>query len=171
MNRSENAARVSRDTAAKRAIANTRHGHAKRGRISSEYHIWMSMHCRCSNPSDRAYANYGGRGIYVAAAWDSFEQFFADMGARPSQAHSLDRIDNDGPYSPSNCRWATRQEQRANQRPRKDAIWLEHDGERKTLDEWARLAGVRYSTMHARITRYGWDAARAVTTPSRSYTP
>jgi hypothetical protein len=90
----------------------------KHGMISSsEYHSWSSMKQRCLNPSATHYANYGGRGIKVCKRWlGSFENFYADMGAKPSPSHSIDRINVDGNYTPSNCRWATRMEQRHNRR-------------------------------------------------------
>lgn len=170
MNRSENAAHISRLTAARRARSNTRHGHAKRGEITSEHRIWAAMRERCNNQWCKAYPNYGGRGITVCERWSSFENFLADMGRRPSLGHSIDRIDNDGPYSPDNCRWATRVEQKANQRPRKDAVWIEHDGHRKTLDDWARALGIRYGTLYQRLAK-GWSTERALTTPTRTRNP
>lgn len=76
------------------------------------YNSWVSMKQRCTNPNDKRYAAYGGRGIKVCDRWfDSFENFLADMGKRPSLKHSIDRIDNDGNYEPGNCRWATNSRQ------------------------------------------------------------
>ncbi len=87
------------------------------------YKTWTAMKDRCSNPKNKAYANYGGRGIAVCDRWmNSFESFYADVGDRPSDQHSIDRINNDGNYEPSNCRWATKSQQQSNQRPRKRKI-------------------------------------------------
>lgn len=78
-----------------------RHGHARKvtGRMTPEYRAWRDMHHRCEKPNNRRYASYGGRGIRVCARWSQFENFFEDMGKRPTPNHSLDRLDNDGDYT------------------------------------------------------------------------
>lgn len=85
---------------------------------TSEYRAWCGIRQRCFNPANCRYEGYGGRGITVCDRWNqSFLAFFEDMGPRPSPNHSIDRIDNDGNYEPSNCRWATRSQQQRNKRP------------------------------------------------------
>ena len=88
-------------------------------RKTKEYQIWSSMMTRCSNKKTKCYKNYGGRGIKVCKRWLKFENFYNDMGCRPSNKHSIDRVNNDGNYEPSNCRWATIKQQANNRRNKK----------------------------------------------------
>lgn len=134
-----------------------------------EHRTWVGMRARCRNPNLRIFQNYGGRGITVCQRWDeSFEAFVADMGLRPSRRHSLDRIDNDGNYEPSNCRWATMTQQRRNTRAN---TRLTHHGRTMTLTEWALELGISVTVLCGRF-RKGWSVERALTTPldsSRSH--
>jgi hypothetical protein len=101
-----------------------------------EYYAWNAMKQRCSNPRNASFKNYGGRGISVCARWaESFEAFIADMGPRP-KGLTIDRLNNDGNYEPSNCRWATREQQIANSRK---ATGVRHGT--KTSPYWERAKG------------------------------
>src|ERR1035437_2489216 len=102
---------------------NTTHGEATRAGKSAEYQAWEDMRKRCTNPNFKDFENWGGRGITVCDRWiDSYENFIADVGRRPTKRHTLDRKENEGNSEPTNCRGATRKQQANNQRPRRKRI-------------------------------------------------
>lgn len=114
------------------------------------YECWRAMRKRCLNPATGNFKEYGGRGIKVCERWlNSFDNFLADMGERPPGT-SLDRIDNNGNYEPANCRWATPKTQATN---RRNSITVQYDGREISLGEYAAIRGVKYHSLHARITR------------------
>lgn len=120
-----------------------------------EHNIWMAMIHRCRNEDGTAWHNYGGRGISVCQRWlDNFESFLSDMGQRPSPQHSIDRIDVNGNYEPSNCRWATKKEQSRNQRKN---IIVDMDGRPVSLAEACETTGVNYGAAKWRVhAGYDW---------------
>lgn len=147
---------LERVTASIRQRATT-HGMSK---SAPEYYVWGSLKQRCLNPNVRNWADYGGRGIKVCDRWrDSFEAFYADMGPRPSPSHSIDRIDNDGDYTPQNCQWSALQFQAVNRRCN---IVVECQGRQMALSEAARISGVKYSTARMRLKK-GWSVEAALT--------
>jgi hypothetical protein len=129
----------------------TRHGHAAGSSGSPEYRTWAAMKNRCSNSNTKCFPDYGGRGIKVCREWsDSFESFLEDMGPRPSSRHSIDRIDNNGDYTPENCRWATVKEQMRN---RRCCMVVTAFGEAKPLADWCDAHGMLAGTVARRIRR------------------
>ena len=132
---------------------------------SPEYKTWCGIKRRCLNKNDKAYPRYGGRGIRICEQWkDSFETFYADIGPRPSDAHSIERLNPNGDYEPGNCIWLLLAEQNFN---RRDTIYLVVDGVRTSLTELSKESDVPYPTIQARIAR-GWDHKRAVTEPVKT---
>lgn len=126
------------------------------------FYTWASMLKRCLYSWDISYPRYGGRGIKVCDRWrKSFYNFIEDMGEKPV-GMTLDRINNDGDYEPSNCRWASHKEQTRN---RRNTVFLTHKGQTKTFGEWSEVAGIPRSRLEQRIKIYGWDVERALTTP------
>ncbi len=130
--------------------------------VTPEYRAWRHMQSRCENPKVWNYKKYGGRGISVCERWTcehGFENFFLDMGLRPSSEHSLDRINLNGDYLPENCRWATKVEQARN---KSNTAWFTLRGETKCLKEWCLILGKNYKLAHKRIRYKGWSIERAM---------
>ena len=141
----------------------------KHGMFSSpEYHAWRSMIDRTTTKKVKGINRYIERGIIVCDSWrHSFEQFYKDMGARPSPKHSIDRINNNGNYEPGNCRWATPKVQSNNM---SSNVNIEVNGCTKTATQWSEITGVARDTIYYRI-KDGWDPERAVTEKSRRIKP
>lgn len=110
-----------------------------------EYEVYITMKKRCYNKKHISYKDYGGRGITVCDKWlNSFTEFLSDMGNRPGKHYSIDRINNNGNYTPTNCRWATKKEQNSNTRRNN---WIEYNGEKMILADWARKIKIRQSRL------------------------
>jgi hypothetical protein len=131
--------------------------------------MYRGMVQRCYNKNNKRYKHYGGRGITVCDRWlekiKGFENFLEDMGERPEGKYSIDRINNNGNYEPSNCRWATASEQNRNYS--KNRI-IEYKGEKKIMIEWAEEKNIKYDTIHQRLNN-GWSVEAAIETPLRKY--
>jgi hypothetical protein len=121
-----------------------------------EYNSWRAMKDRCCRKAHPHYNGYGGRGITVE--YRSFDEFYADVGDRPSENHSIDRIDNDGNYAKGNCRWATRGEQRRNSR---NVRVIRHNGQEMCIKDWSVKTGISPQTIGKRL-RQGWDVSRVL---------
>jgi len=127
---------------------------------SSVYYTWNHMKNRCTNPNAADYKYYGGRGIKVCDRWmNSFPDFLTDMGNKPTRYHTLERINKDGNYEPSNCKWATMKEQSRN---KSNARILELNGIKKSTIEWAEFLGINVKTIRSRL-NYGWPVERVLT--------
>jgi len=141
-----------------------KHGHLVNGKKSTEYIIRQGFIQRCYDPNNSAYKNYGERGIIVCDRWlgkGGFINFIADMGLRPSLDHSIDRIDNNGPYSPENCRWATDKQQANN--TRKNRV-ITFNGEVRTKAQWQEYLGLSPGGFSYRLKN--WDSLeKIITTP------
>jgi len=138
--------------------SSTKHGEGGRRNRSSEYRSWAGMWSRCNNPNTTGFANYGGRGIRVCGRWQSYSAFLSDRGRKPSSVHSIERINNEGGYSPENCRWATSKEQARNQRTSR---FIAAFGTTKTLVEWQEETGVDKRKIWKRLNS-GWAAEKAL---------
>lgn len=126
------------------------------------YNVWRNMRARCYNPRCDKYHRYGGRGIEVCGRWrDSFIEFYSDMGDKPA-GRSLDRIDNNGNYSPENCRWSTQEEQCLNKEVN---VRVTIDGATRTFIQWCRHLNITPGTVYSRLYK-GWDMVPALTIPA-----
>ncbi len=131
---------------------------------SPEYRTWKKMKERCTNPNAHNYKFYGGRGITICSRWlNSFSAFLEDMGEKPSPRHSIERKDNNGPYCPENCVWATIIEQAGNRRSTK---MVTIHGHCKRLIDWASFVGTPVRVIQCRLA-LGWDPAKAIFHPMR----
>lgn len=126
------------------------------------YSVWKGIRKRCLNSKDKNYHNYGGRGILICKRWDKYENFYSDMGERPSLGHTIARRDNNGNYEPENCRWALKKIQANNCRSN---ILITHSGLTLTVSEWADRSLVSYHTFWQRLYRLNWDIERALNDP------
>lgn len=142
------------------------HGNIMHGMTNSRpFRIWSGMQDRCLNKSSKDFANYGGRGITVCAAWrKSFQTFWRDMQPTYQDLLSLDRVDNNGPYNKANCRWATQTQQHNN---RRGNVFIQTPEGRVTLSQAAKTRGMQPQTLCARLNRYGWTLDKALSTPVR----
>lgn len=127
------------------------------------YSVWKNMKRRCTNPDAKDFYLYGGRGISVCERWMDFNNFYADMGDIPFKSAQLDRIDSDGNYEPSNCKWSSPSEQMRN---RRDNRMIEHNGEYLCLTDWESKAGFPRNMLYSRL-KNGWSFDKAINTPPR----
>lgn len=130
------------------------------------YKTWCEMRYRCEDPKKDNYRYYGGRGIKVCYRWLDFAAFVADMGERP-EGMTLDRINPDGHYEPTNCRWATKETQANNTRANRTIVL---DGQARTLSEWSRIWRVPMKTIWRRLSA-GWEPADAIKRSVRPHRP
>jgi hypothetical protein len=140
----------------------TTHGATLFGVKSPTWIAWCNMRHRCRDKNRPDFHRYGGRGIRVCKRWESFSLFLSDMGEKPDGL-TLERIDNDRGYSPSNCTWATRKQQRLNQGTRTHLVAF--NGKAMSLKDWSRSVGLSYSCIFGRF-KNGWSTRRMLTTPA-----
>jgi len=122
------------------------------------YKIWAGIRKRCNNPNMTSYADYGGRGIKVCEEWGKFEDFYSDMAKGYEEHLTLDRIDANGDYTKENCKWSTMKDQARNKR---NSVFIELDGSRKTVAEWEECSGTGRATITWRI-KNGWGIRDAI---------
>jgi len=138
--------------------AHKTHGMSK----TKEYKTWKYMMTRCHNKNYYAYNNYGGRGIEVCKNWHKFINFYNDMGKKPSDEYSIERIDVNKGYNKENCKWLLKSEQSSN---RRNNIIVSYKGKNTKLYDLKEKSAVEYKTLNKRLYR-GWDIERALNTPN-----
>lgn len=129
------------------------------------YGVWSAMKRRCANKNTKAYHNYGGRGITVCDEWQEFTSFYNWVKVSGyNDTLTIDRIDNEKEYSPSNCRWVSRKVQANNTRVN---VWYEYNGQKKTLSQWSDVCGISYGTLESRLHKCRWSFKKSLETPIR----
>lgn len=149
---------IARTRAIENGKASKTHGLSK----SPEYMAYHDIIRRCHDSKNKGFMRYGGRGIKVCDRWlgeSGFQNFFDDMGNRPSPRHSIDRIDNDGNYCPENCRWATAKEQSNN---RRSNVIITAMGKSQTIAQWASETGLSHSVIWHRVFKHNWPVEKAL---------
>lgn len=130
------------------SAANTVHGHLRHDAHTPEYNAWDSMHKRCSDPSVESYPYYGGKGIRVSPKWDTFPQFLADLGPKPSDLHVLSRKDNAKDFTPENTVWMLKRDA---DRKKSNGRLFDVNGKTLCLEDWAAEYDIPKSTLHYRL--------------------
>lgn len=142
----------------KREGNNIKHKHTINNKPSKIYQIWATLIQRCINPNNPKYPIYGERGITVCKRWKKFPNFLEDMGEAPQRCQ-IDRINNDGNYCKSNCRWATRKQQARN---RRDNRLVTYNGKTQCVTAWSEEVGISKYVIYKRLNR-GWSIKKALT--------
>lgn len=149
------------------SVSRRGHGAAKKGHVSPEYISYTHMIQRCTNPANKDYKNYGGRGIKVCELWlESYEAFLMCMGEKPDPTYTIERLNGNMDYQPSNCVWASKEVQNRNKR---DTVFATIDGVIRNVSEWIEKLGLTSNAdaVYKRINR-GMDPATALTKPITS---
>lgn len=142
-----------------------KHGNNKKGNTTKEYTTWQKIKDRCYNTNSPFYSDYGGRGISMCEEWkDNFSKFLEDVGKKPSNSHSIDRIDNNLGYFKENCKWSTKKEQANNRRSNK---MITFNSKTQSLTEWCEELNLNYGMVKSRINKLKWSIEDSFTIPSR----
>lgn len=127
------------------------------------YRVWAGIISRTSYKGDTNYQRYGGRGIKVCDRWRKYLNFFEDMGREYREGLQIERVNNDGNYEPSNCKWATRHDQSRNKRV---THFITFNKKTQSMRDWSEELKINYDTLRCRINDYGWAIEKAFTTPT-----